>query len=52
MPRWVKVSLLVVAGLIALFVVLNLAGIGPKHGPGRHMGPVDHGAPVTSTSDA
>ncbi len=37
MPRWVKVSLLVAAVLIALFVVLKIAGV--DHGPGRHMGP-------------
>lgn len=47
MPRWVKISLLVVVALIAVFVILNLAGIGPKHGPGRHMGPMNHGAPAS-----
>lgn len=37
MPRWVKVSLLVVGLLIAIFIVLQLAGVGGDHGPGRHM---------------
>ena len=38
-PRWVKVSLVVVGVLIALFLVLKLTGLGGEHGPGRHMGP-------------
>ena len=37
MPRWVKVSAIVVAVLLALFLVLRLTGIGGEHGPGRHM---------------
>lgn len=36
MPRWVKVSLIVVAVLVALFVIVNLTGAGGEHGPGRH----------------
>jgi hypothetical protein len=37
MPRWVKVSLIVVAVLVLAFVILNLTGIDPgNHGPGRH----------------
>src|SRR5688572_24416943 len=43
MPRSVKVSLIVVVGLIGLFVVLHFAGVGMVHGPGRHMGG-DHDA--------
>jgi hypothetical protein len=46
MPLWVKISLIVVGILIALFVVLNLTGRGGQHGPGRHVGPVQHGAPA------
>lgn len=38
MPRWVKVSLIVVTALMALFVIANIAGIGGEHGPGRHGG--------------
>jgi hypothetical protein len=38
MPRWVKVSLIVVGIVIALFVVLQLAGVGGRHGPSRHFG--------------
>ena len=37
MPRWAKISLIVVGALVALFIVLNLAGLGGEHGPGRHM---------------
>ena len=47
MPRWVKVSLLVVLGLVALFVVLTLVGAAPGgHGPRRHLPGGD--APSTS----
>ena len=37
MPRWVKLTLIVVAVLVVTFIVLQIAGIGPRHGPGRHM---------------
>ena len=47
MPRWVKVSLLVVVALVALVVILNLLGVAPGgHGPMRH-GP-GGGAPASS----
>ena len=58
-PRWVTVAFVVAAGLVVLFVVLQLVG-GGEHGPGRHTGlgealpvvnedshlvvPVEHGA--------
>lgn len=35
-PRWVKVSAIVVGLLVVLFVALTLAGVGGDHGPGRH----------------
>lgn len=38
MPRWLKVSGVIVIGLILLLVVLQLAGIGGGHGPRRHGG--------------
>ncbi len=38
MPRWVKVSLIIVAVVILTFVILKIAGVGGEHGPGRHMG--------------
>ena len=42
MPRWVKVSGIVVIVLVLLVVVLQLTGvIGDGHGPGRH-GPGRH----------
>lgn len=36
MPRWVKVSAIVAAILIALLILVNLTGFGGEHGPGRH----------------
>ncbi|MDX8143157.1 hypothetical protein SAMN04488074_119136 [Lentzea albidocapillata subsp. violacea] len=37
MPRWVKVSLIVVGALILLFLVLQLTDVGGQHGPARHL---------------
>lgn len=54
MPRWVKVSLLVLGALILVFIVLQLAGVGGRHGPGRHGGalpPVDAVAHDAVTAD-
>ena len=36
-PRWVKISLMIVLGLLLLFAVLKLTGAGGQHGPGRHI---------------
>ena len=36
MPRWVKVTAIVVGVLILVFLVLQLTGIAGDHGPGRH----------------
>lgn len=36
MPRWVKVSAIVVGVLVLVFLVLQLTGIAGNHGPGRH----------------
>lgn len=36
MPLWVKVLLIVVAVIVAILVVTQIAGIGGGHGPGRH----------------
>jgi hypothetical protein len=38
MPRWVKISLVIVMVLVLAFVILNLAGVGGEHGPRRHSG--------------
>ncbi len=48
MPRWVKVSLIVVVVLVLTFIVLQFLGIGGRHGPGRHM--QHSGSPVPSTN--
>lgn len=36
MPRWAKVSAIVVGVLILVFLVLQLTGLAGDHGPGRH----------------
>jgi hypothetical protein len=38
MPRWVKVSLIIVLALVLLVVVAQVTGIAGEHGPGRHGG--------------
>ncbi|MBI2872065.1 MAG: hypothetical protein HYY00_02610 [Chloroflexi bacterium] len=48
MPRWVKVSGIIVIVLVLLFVVLQLTGLRGGHGPGRHTDggdtpPTQHG---------
>jgi cytochrome b561 len=37
MPRWVKISAIVVGVLLAVFLVLQLTGVAGQHGPGRHF---------------
>ena len=37
MPRWVRVSLLVVAAAVLILVSLMVTGVGGEHGPGRHQ---------------
>jgi hypothetical protein len=43
-PRWLKVSAIIVAALVLLFVILKLLGVGGGmggmggHGPSRHQG--------------
>jgi hypothetical protein len=49
MPRWVKVIAIIIGILVVLFVVLQLTGIGGRHGPGRHM---SAGDPATTRSVA
>lgn len=46
-PRWVKVFGIVALVLIALFVILQLLGVGGSHGPSRHSQPAGEfsGAP-------
>jgi len=36
MPRWLRISLLVVAIILVVLVVSALLGVGGPHGPGRH----------------
>ena len=37
LPRWVKVTAIVVGVLVLLFLVLQLTGVAGQHGPGRHL---------------
>lgn len=37
MPRWVQVSLIVLAVLVLLVVILKTTGLAGDHGPGRHI---------------
>ena len=46
MPRWVKISAIVTGVLVMLVVVALVVG-GGNHGPGRHLGGDDGGAPAT-----
>ena len=43
LPRWVKISAIVVVALVVVVVAAML--LGGEHGPGRHFG----GLPATST---
>jgi hypothetical protein len=36
MPRWVKLSGILVIGLLVLVGIMVLTGVGGPHGPGRH----------------
>lgn len=41
-PRWLKISAIVVGILVLVFLVLQLTGVGGQHGPGRHLPGGDH----------
>ncbi|WP_328996591.1 hypothetical protein OG394_18260 [Kribbella sp. NBC_01245] len=47
MPRWVKLSALVVAIILLLVVIAMLTGVGGDHGPGRHTG---SGSPTSAAA--
>jgi hypothetical protein len=51
MPRWVKISGIVVGAMILLAAILIFSGIGGPHGPGRHLSPVDIGSLRSPTGD-
>ncbi|PDT10226.1 hypothetical protein [Rhizobium sp. M1] len=50
-PRWVKISGVVLAAAILLAAVLIVSGIGGQHGPGRHLPPLDAGHQEPTGSD-
>jgi len=37
MPRWVKLTGIVVGVLVLIFLVLQVTGLAGQHGPGRHL---------------
>lgn len=37
-PRWVKVSAIIVGVLILVLVIVKLTSLDGEHGPGRHIG--------------
>lgn len=49
LPRWVKVSGLIAAVLVVVFVAAQLLGVGGDHGPGRHSG--DDAPPAGATEN-
>ncbi len=51
-PRWVKVSGIIVAILVLLFVVMMLTGVfGGEHGPGRQAPSGNAGTPPASVPE-
>jgi len=42
-PRWVKVLGIITIGLVLLFVIMVITGVGGPHGPGRHVPTRDAG---------
>lgn len=46
MPRWVKISGIVVAVLILMAAIVIAFDIGGSHEPGRHMSPDSEIAPA------
>ena len=51
MPRWVKISGIMLGVIILLAVILMVTGIGGPHGPGRHLSPADTGSQTTPQGD-
>ncbi|MGH7476803.1 MAG: hypothetical protein ACRELD_10970 [Longimicrobiales bacterium] len=49
-PRWVKVFGTIVLVLVLLFVMMKVAGIGGRHGPGRHLQSGDVGGQTAPSS--
>lgn len=40
-PRWVKIFGIIAIVLVVLYIILHVAGVGGRHGPGRHSGSGD-----------
>lgn len=52
MPRWVKLSALVAAGVVVVVLVMLVLGGGEGHGPGRHTGGGGHSLPSMVSAPA
>lgn len=52
MPRWVKISAIVVSGAVLLAVVVMLTGVGGPHGPQRHLPSADAAGTASSSAGA
>ena len=52
-PRWVKLFGIVTVLVVVAFVVLQLAGVGGRHGPGRHapVGETGERTPASGATD-
>ena len=48
-PRWVKVSGIIVIVLVVLIAIVMFTGVGGEHGPWRHMGHKVSTAPLVAT---
>jgi hypothetical protein len=51
MPRWVKISGIILGVIVLLAVIFIVIGIGGPHGPGRHLSPADRGSQTTQPGD-
>ncbi|CAN7384899.1 hypothetical protein LJR235_002263 [Pararhizobium sp. LjRoot235] len=51
MPRWVKISGIILCLIILLAVIVAVSGIGGPHGPSRHLSLADTGSKISDTSD-
>lgn len=51
MPRWVKISGIILGVTILLVVILMAFCIGGPHGPGRHLSPADTGSQTPPAGD-
>lgn len=51
MPRWVKISGIILGVMILLVFILLVSGIGGPHGPGRHLSSPETGSQTPPAGD-